>query len=52
LLDAAFDAAIKPASVEVLNGLYTPKQLEAIVDKSQSQIIEVAQAFLDLTYMN
>jgi hypothetical protein len=50
LLDAAFDAAIKPASVEVLNGLYTPKRLEAIVDKSQ--VMAVAQAFLDLTYTN
>ncbi|MBN3957731.1 hypothetical protein [Nostoc sp. NMS8] len=50
MLDAAFDAAIKPASAEVLNGLYTPKRLEAIVDKSQ--IMEVAQAFLDLTYTN
>jgi hypothetical protein len=49
LLDAAFDAAIKPASAEVLN-VYTPKQLEAILDKSQ--IIKVAQAFLDLTYTN
>ena len=50
LLDAAFDAAIKPASAEVLNGLYRPKRLEAIVDKSQ--IMAVAQAFLDLTYTN
>jgi hypothetical protein len=50
LLDAAFDAAIKPASAEVLNGLYTPKRLEAIVDKSQ--VMAVAQAFLDLTYTN
>jgi len=49
LLDAAFDAAIKPASAEVLN-VYTPKRLEAIVDKSQ--IMEVAQAFLYLTYTN
>lgn len=48
LLDTAFDAAIAPASVEIYNGLYTPKRLEAIVDKSQ--IMDVAKAFLDLTY--
>ena len=50
LLDAAYDAAIKPASAEILNGLYTPKRLQAIVDKSQ--ITSVAKAFLDLTYTN
>lgn len=50
LLDAAYDAAINPASAEILNGSYRPKQLEAILDKSQ--IIKVAQAFLDLTYTN
>ncbi|WP_017651627.1 DUF29 family protein [Fortiea contorta] len=50
LLDFAFDAATDPASAEILNGLYTPKRLLAIVDKSR--IIEVAKAFLDLTYTN
>ncbi|MEH2404880.1 DUF29 family protein [Nostoc sp.] len=40
LLDAVFYAAIKPASSEIFDGLYTPKRLEAIVDKSQ--IMEVA----------
>ncbi|MCC5629516.1 MAG: DUF29 family protein [Nostoc sp.] len=50
LLYPAFDAAIKPASAEILNGLYTSKRLLAIVDKSQ--ILEVAKAFLDLTYTN
>jgi hypothetical protein len=50
LLDAAYDAAIDPASAEVLNGLYTPKRLQAIIDKSR--IMEVAKTFLDLTYTN
>ncbi|WP_445632780.1 hypothetical protein [Nostoc sp. DSM 114161] len=49
-MDAAFDAAIKPASVEILNGLYTPKQLSAMVDKSP--ILSIAKDFLDLTYTN
>jgi len=50
LLDAAFDAAIKPASVEILNGLYTSKQLSAMVDKSL--ILSIAKDFLNLTYTN
>lgn len=50
LLDAAFDAAIKPASVEIMNGLYTPKQLSAMVDKSL--IVSIAKDFLNLTYTN
>ncbi len=50
LLDAAFYAAIKPASAEVFDGLYTPKQLEAMVDKSL--IVSIAKKFLNLTYTN
>ncbi|MEH2437574.1 MAG: DUF29 family protein [Nostoc sp.] len=50
LLDAAFYAAIKPASAEIFDGLYTPKQLEAVVDKSL--IMSVAKDFLNLTYTN
>ncbi|MEH2046814.1 hypothetical protein [Nostoc sp.] len=50
MLDAAFYAAIKPASAEVFDGLYTPKQLEAMVDKSL--IVSIAKKFLNLTYTN
>jgi hypothetical protein len=50
MLDFAFDAAITPASAEVFGGLHTPKQLEALVDKSE--VISTAKAFLDLTYSN
>ncbi len=50
LLDAAFDAAIDPASAEILNGVYTPKLLLAIVNKSL--IISTTKDFLNLTYTN
>lgn len=48
MLEAAFEAAIKPASVEVAGGIYTPKQLQAIVD--QARILSIAREFLSLTY--
>lgn len=33
LLDAAYNAAIDPASAEIFNGLYTPKRLQAMLEK-------------------
>ncbi|WP_373529828.1 DUF29 family protein [Nostoc sp.] len=50
LLDAAYDAAIDPASAEIFDGLYTPKRLQTMVDKSL--IICRTKDFLNLTYMN
>lgn len=42
------EAAIRPASLEVLNGQLKPKQLVARLDKEQ--LIELAQKLIDLTY--
>ncbi|MBN3943443.1 MAG: hypothetical protein V7L21_33230 [Nostoc sp.] len=50
MLDAAYDAAIDPASAEIFDGLYTPKQLQAMLEKSL--IMSVAKDFLNLTYTN
>lgn len=50
LLETALAAAIKPASVEVAGGIYTPKQLQALIDRSS--ILAIAKAFLNLTYTN
>lgn len=48
LLENALAAAIRPASVEVLNGKLKPSQLSQMIDKSQ--IITTAQQLLALTY--
>lgn len=48
LLDAAFEAAIKPASVEVAGGIYTPKQLQTLTDRVR--VLNITRRFLDLTY--
>ncbi|MEH2066600.1 MAG: DUF29 family protein [Nostoc sp.] len=50
LLDIAYDAAIDPASAEIMNGLYTPKRLSAIIDRSL--IVSIVKDFLNLTYTN
>ncbi|MBG1269701.1 DUF29 family protein [Nostoc sp. WHI] len=50
LLNAAYDAAIDPASAEIFDGLYTPKRLQTMVDKSL--IIFRTKDFLNLTYTN
>ncbi|MHC5722179.1 MAG: hypothetical protein ACYTX0_61740, partial [Nostoc sp.] len=47
---AAYDAAIDPASAEVFDGLYTPKRLQAMLEKPL--IMSVAKDFLNLTYTN
>jgi hypothetical protein len=47
-LEEAIEAAIRPASIEVLNGRLKPSQLSEMVDRSQ--ILTVAQRLLDLTY--
>ncbi|MHC5718227.1 MAG: hypothetical protein ACYTX0_40625, partial [Nostoc sp.] len=39
-----------PASAEVFDGLYTPKRLQAMVEKLL--IMSVTQDFLNLTYTN
>ena len=48
MLEDAIEAAISPASVEVLNGTYSPFQLSEIVDRTQ--LILTAQRVLALTY--
>lgn len=48
LLEENLEAAIRPASLEVLNGQLKPKQLSARLDKEQ--LIEFAHKFIDLTY--
>lgn len=48
LLDAAIEAAIRTASVEVLNGVYSPFQLLELVD--QPQVLARAMKLLELTY--
>lgn len=47
-LEEAIEAAIRPASLEVLNGRLKPSQLSERVDRSQ--LISVAQRLLDMTY--
>lgn len=48
MLENALAAAIRPASVEVLNGKLKPSQLSQMIDKSQ--IFTTAQQLLALTY--
>jgi Domain of unknown function DUF29 len=48
ILEDAIEAAIRPASVEVLNGTYSPFQLSKIVDRTQ--LLLTAQRLLALTY--
>lgn len=48
MLENALAAAIRPASVEVLNGTLKPSQLSQMIDKSQ--IVTTAQQLLALTY--
>lgn len=47
-LEEAIEAAIRPASVEVMEGTYNSFQLSELVDRIQ--IVITAQRFLDLTY--
>ena len=47
-LEEAIEAAIRPASVEVLGGKLKPAQVSEMVDRLHLMII--AQKFLDLTY--
>ncbi|MEB3178726.1 MAG: DUF29 family protein [Nostocaceae cyanobacterium] len=49
-LEEAIEAAINPASVEVLNGKLKPAQLSDMVDRTQ--IIMIAQKLLNLTYQH
>lgn len=48
MLENALAAAIRPASVEVLNGKLKPSQLSQMIEKSQ--IFTTAQQLLALTY--
>jgi len=47
-LEEAIEAAIRPASVEVLDGAYNSFQLSELVDRTE--IMMTAQRLLDLTY--
>jgi hypothetical protein len=47
-LEEAIEAAIRPASVEVMDGAYNSFQLSDLVDRTE--IIMTAQRLLDLTY--
>jgi hypothetical protein len=47
-LEEAIEAAIRPASVEVLEGAYNSFQLSELVERTE--IIMTAQRLLDLTY--
>jgi hypothetical protein len=47
-LEEAIEAAIRPASVEVLDGAYNSFQLSELVDRTE--IVMTAQRLLDLTY--
>ena len=47
-LEEAIEAAIRPASVEVLDGAYNSFQLSELVDRRE--IMMTAQRLLDLTY--
>lgn len=48
MLDDEFEEAIREASDEVMNGIYSPFQLADLVDKSQ--IVTQAQSLLELMY--
>ena len=48
ILEDEFEEAIRDASEEVMNGIYSPFQLTEMVDKEQ--IIEQAENLLRLTY--
>ncbi len=48
MLAKALEAAIRPASVEVLNGRLSPFQLSELVDRIQVMLI--AQQLLSMTY--
>jgi hypothetical protein len=47
-LEEAIEAAIRPASVEVMDGAYNSYQLSKLIDRTE--IIITAQRLLDLTY--
>lgn len=47
-LEEAIEAAIRPASVEVMDGVYNSFQLSELLDRTE--IIMTAQRLLDLTY--
>jgi hypothetical protein len=47
-LEEAIEAAIRPATVEVMDGAYNSFQLSELVDRTE--IIIIAQRLLDLTY--
>jgi hypothetical protein len=47
-LEEALEAAIAPASTEVMEGRLTPMQLSEQINREQ--LLETAQTFLDLTY--
>lgn len=49
LLEDEFEEAIRDASVEVLNGAYSPFQLTELVDRTQ--IINTAMSLLALSYV-
>ena len=48
ILEEGLEAAIRPASVEVSNGEYTPFQLSELVDRTQVTL--TAQRLINLTY--
>jgi hypothetical protein len=48
LIEEAIEAAIRPASTEVQEGVYTPFQLSDMVDRDQ--ITSITQQLLGLTY--
>ena len=50
LIDNELEAAISTASVEVLNGAYTPAQLSKLVDRAQLR--QTTQDLLALTYLH
>lgn len=47
-LEEAIEAAIRPVSVEVLDGQLKPKQVSKTVNRNQ--LIEVSQKLIDLSY--
>lgn len=48
LLEGAFNEAISPASAEICEGIYSPKQLRGMIDWAAA--IAVAKSLIDLTY--
>lgn len=50
MLEDTIDLAISDASVEVFNGIYTPFQVDDMVERSQT--IAIAQSLLALTYQH